>query len=173
MTWRVDTKGVIVGGTLAVALTFVIGAVREEPAGRIGRFQVAVGTGAAYVVDTATGRVWQRGQMGFLEPKLPVEIEAKTAIETEATAAPRAARDFIGKWVQRHPTEGQISMQIQPGGTVVLTEGQRSWEAQWRMDGDRIVITTDDATVTAQINAEGQLLVSAEGGPPLILKRTE
>ena len=185
MTKRLDIRSAVLGGVVSAGLVLTIGAVREQSAERIGRFQVAAGTAAAYVVDTATGQVWYRGQQGFLAPKLaasgkaeaPVEtqiVEPTNGLDSEPAPAPRTAEDFIGRWVQRHPTEGQVGVQIEADGKALLTEGQSQWQAEWRLEGERLIITTEEEEAfTARINAEGQLLVSTEGGSPLILRPVE
>jgi len=79
-----DGKSLLIGGFAGAALVASLGAMQKgEP--QVGRFQIA-GTGGqsggdAYVVDTATGRVWPEPQgprssesyAAFLRPKLGAE----------------------------------------------------------------------------------------------------
>ena len=73
-----DTKSLAVGAFAGAALIAGLGAVQQQEP-QIGRFQIsAEHSGDAFVVDTATGRVWTDRQATtnagreFLKPKLNV-----------------------------------------------------------------------------------------------------
>jgi len=78
-----DGKSVLIGGFAGVALVASLGAMQRD-ALQAGRFQIdaepepSAGTNA-YVLDTATGRVWREHNNGseayvrFAEPKLDGE----------------------------------------------------------------------------------------------------
>jgi hypothetical protein len=140
----------------------------------------------AYLVDTVTGQVWLNNEREFRSPKLRPE----PAVESPATASPTTRAPvveevkqtvpvaagpaaFLGKWVLAHPTEGQLGIQIDPDGRAVLTEGQKSWEAKWQIQGSRIAITTENETVTAELDSEGRLLVKEGEGEPIPFQRVQ
>jgi hypothetical protein len=71
-TW--DAKSLVVGLMLGLLVAFGLGATQAIPPGPrpiVDRFEIETGdTGRAYVLDTATGQVWQIGNEGFNKPKL-------------------------------------------------------------------------------------------------------
>lgn len=66
------------GTVVAVAVIFALGAAADISEPQIGRFQIEKDGNHAYVIDTATGEVWQQHALpsrgsnstGFSEPKL-------------------------------------------------------------------------------------------------------
>lgn len=68
--------GAVVGFLLCLSLRPAFSSPGQEPAA--GRYQIAGCPGHAFVLDTATGQVWEQfepesqgsGSAGFLEPKL-------------------------------------------------------------------------------------------------------
>jgi hypothetical protein len=63
------------GTVLGIAMLVALGAA-QAPETAIGRYRLEVGTDAsrakAYVIDTATGTVWEERQEGFVRRKLDV-----------------------------------------------------------------------------------------------------
>ncbi len=187
MKWQMDTKSLALGIVLGVGLSVLIAAARSELAGPLGRYQVCCGQNSAYLVDTATGQVWINNEREFRAPKLRSEgvsespaaakppvarAPAIEALRTEPRPRTRPA-GFVGKWVLKHPTEGQLGIQIEPDGRAVLTEGDQSWEGKWRTEGDQITITTEAETVTARLDDQGRLLVREGDSDPIAFQRTE
>lgn len=80
---------------------------------------------------------------------------------------------FPGKWILKHPTEGEFGIQIEPGGRAVLTQGDRSSEGKWQAEGNQITITTDRESVTAQLDDQGRLMVREGQGEPIAFQRAE
>jgi len=61
MKIQIDLKSILCGLIIGVAAMFAVGA--GTSSNEIGRYQVAVNTGAvALVIDTATGKVWNVNQ---------------------------------------------------------------------------------------------------------------
>ncbi|MEN6575779.1 MAG: hypothetical protein ABFD90_05495 [Phycisphaerales bacterium] len=188
MRWRVDIKSVTLGVGLGAGLCLLVGAARSELLGPVGRFQVSCYQNGAYLVDTITGQVWLNSERDFRPPKLRPE----PAPESPAAAAPAPATrppivesvrsdsrvetgpaGFIGKWVLTHPTEGQLGIQIDPDGRAVLTEGQKSWEGKWQIQGNQITIATEQETVTARLDDQGRLLVKEGSGEAIAFQRVQ
>lgn len=111
-------------------------------------------------------------------------------VETPATEAPRIESPkvetpkieprpparragFTGKWILKHPTEGQFSIQIEPDGQAVLTQGDKSSTGKWTVEGDQITITTERETVTARLDDQGRLLVREGQSEPIAFQPAE
>jgi len=187
MKWRVDIKNTVLGVGLGIGLCLLAGAARNELLGPVGRFQMSCSQNNAYLVDTVTGQVWLNSEREFRSPKLRPEpvVESPAAAPSPTTGkpvveiAPQAVRveagpaAFFGKWVLTHPTEGRLGIQIDPDGKAVLTEGQKSWEAKWQLQDSRITITSENETVTAELDSEGRLLVKEGAGEPIPFQRVQ
>lgn len=192
MKWQLDTRSLALGTVLGVGLSMLVAAARNELAGPVGRYQVCCGQNSAYLVDTVTGQVWLNSEREFRAPKLRAEPlpESPAAVKppvprTPAVEAPRVEvpgteprpkagpSGFTGKWVLTHPTEGQLGIQIEPDGRATLTEGDKTWEGKWRVEGDQITITTEGETVTAQLDDQGRLLVREGSSDPVPFQRAE
>lgn len=91
---------------------------------------------------------------------------------TETRPAPRPT-GFIGKWILNHPTQGQFSIEIEPDGEAVLTVANQKSEGKWLLEGDRITITTDQDSMTAQLDDQGRLLVKQGESEPIAFQRSE
>ncbi len=172
MTRRVDRRSVVLGIVLGGGLCVLIAAAGDEPAGPVGRFQIDCTQNGAYLVDTITGRVWHNSERDFRSPKL----RADSATEGPAAARTSTARTpatFVGAWVLNHPTEGQLGIRIEPDGRAILTEGNKSWEGKWRIEGSLMTITTEQETVTAQLDDQGRLLVKEGSGEAIAFKRAQ
>lgn len=160
MKYGMDVKSMIVGGLLVAGLLLLAGAAGNKPAGMVGRFQIATADSAAYLVDTATGQVWYSGRISsesdaaFKSPKLNAERRAMVEGPT----------GFIGKWRATTPDHEDLGIRIEPGGRCVATDDQKTYEGQWRVEGDRIIITVDNDTVTGQLDAEGRLMLCEGDG---------
>ncbi len=186
MKWRVESKNTVLGVGLGIGLCLLAGAARNELLGPVGRFQVSCSQNNAYLVDTVTGQVWLNSEREFRSPKLRPEPTAKsTAAPSPAMRTPvvedvksvvrveSGPAGFIGKWVLAHPTEGQLGIQIDPDGRAVLTEGQKSWEAKWQLQGNQITITSENETVTAELDDGGRLQVKEGAGEPIPFQRVQ
>lgn len=55
---KLDLKSALVGVAAGVALTLCLGATTSTLSGSVGRFQMGATAGHAFVIDTATGKVW-------------------------------------------------------------------------------------------------------------------
>jgi len=188
MTWRMDTKSVVLGVALGAGLCVLVGAARNELAGPVGRYRACCSQNTAYLVDTVTGQVWLNSEREFRAPKLRAEsvpespaatvrppVSRTPTVEiprTEPRPVPRAV-GFTGKWVLTHPTEGQFAIQIEPDGRAVLTEGDRSSEGRWKIEGNQIAIATERESLTAQLDDQGRLLVREGEGEPIAFQRAE
>lgn len=185
MTWRVDTKSVATGVMLGAGLCALVGAAASEPAGPVGRYQICCGQTTAYLVDTMTGKVWINNEREFRAPKLGSASEGSATEQTpaagtlaaegrRAAARPRTGpAAFLGKWVLTHPTEGQLGIQVEPDGRAILSEGSKSWEGKWQIEGNQITIVAEDQSVTAQLDDQGRLLVKEGSGEPIPFRRAE
>ncbi len=203
MTWRIDTRSVVLGVVLGAGLCVLVGAARNELLGPVGRYQACSSQNTAYLVDTITGQVWLSSEREFRPPKL----RPATAVETPsakspilpdptapaptaqdpAPARPPAARTpvfeiprttprptgFVGKWVLKHPTEGEFGIQILAGGRAVLTLGDQKSEGKWEMADNQIKVTTDQESMTARLDDQGRLLVSQGDSEPIAFEWTE
>ncbi len=59
--WHLDPKSVAAGAVVAAGLVAAVAAaVPSKPEGPVGRFQLATNPGHAFVIDTATGQVWEK-----------------------------------------------------------------------------------------------------------------
>jgi hypothetical protein len=71
-TW--DSKSLLAGLLLGLLVAIGLGAAQAIPPGirpAVDRFEIETGDGGrAYILDTATGQLWQAGQPDFLSPKL-------------------------------------------------------------------------------------------------------
>jgi len=172
MARRMNTKSVILGVVLGGGLCVLIGAAANTPDGPVGRFQVACTQNSAYLVDTMTGQVWHNSERDFRSPKIRTEpaMEPPPAATAPGVQTPPT---FIGKWVLTHPTEGQLGIQIEPDGRAILTEGQKSWEGKWQIEGNQITVNTEQETVTARIDEQGRLLVKEGTGEPIPFRRAQ
>ncbi|MBP7053111.1 MAG: hypothetical protein KBE65_19060 [Phycisphaerae bacterium] len=187
MAKRVDSKSVLLGVVLGGALCVLIGAAASPSNGPVGRFEIACTQNGAYLVDTTTGQVWHNSERGFRSPKPPTgsASEKPVAGHLSEPAAPvvqdrrteprirTGSAGFVGAWVLTHPTEGQLGIRIEPEGRAVLTEGNKSWEGKWRIEGSQITITTEQETVTAQLDDQDRLLVKEGDGEPIAFKRAQ
>ncbi|NLH43122.1 MAG: hypothetical protein GX448_14885 [Planctomycetes bacterium] len=201
MAWRVDTKSVALGVVLGAGLIVLVGAVRNEPAGQVGRYRVSCSQSNAYLVDTTTGQIWLNSEREFRMPKLKPETAAeKPAVETPAARNPvlqsptvqvpvaqspartpavetpkpaRRPTGFVGKWVLKHPTAGEFSILIQPDGKAVLATGRDSSEGKWEQQGNQITITTDRESITAQLDDQGRLMVKQGDSEPIAFQWAE
>ena len=70
MNHQASTKNIVIGFALGVIVTATLGAALKHK-NEVGRFQVAAGSNFAYVVDTATGKVWveRDNHSGFRKAK--------------------------------------------------------------------------------------------------------
>jgi len=150
MKTRIDMKSVMVGGMLATGLCLLAGAAGSggEP-GPIGRFQLACTNTVCYLVDTATGQVWDHGDPRFKLPKLQ---DPPVAVTGEAT-------DFVGRWNSDDPDEDDLTLRLEAGGRAFATDGTKRHEGRWRVEGTRIFITIDDDTVTGELDSADRLLL--------------
>lgn len=109
-------------------------------------------------------------------PRTPaVETPRTPTVETpraETRVIPRPA-GFVGKWILNHPTQGQFGIEIEPDGRAILTLANQKSEGKWQVEGDQITITTDQDSVTAQLDDQGRLLVQQGGGDPIAFQRSE
>jgi hypothetical protein len=64
-----------------------------------------------------------------------------------------------------------LRIQIAPDGRATLTEGDNSWDGKWRIDGNRITITTERESVTAELDGQGGLLVREGSGEAIPFRR--
>ena len=172
MTSHVNSRSVALGLALGGGLCVLIGAVGRAPDGPVGRFQIGCTQNGAYLVDTITGQVWHHGERDFRPPKLRPESVGEAPAPAAAPVV-RTPATFIGKWVLAHPTEGQLGIQIEPDGRAVLTEGQKSWEGKWQIQGSQITIATEQETVTAQLDDQGRLLVQEGSGEAIAFQRAQ
>ncbi|HNS19911.1 MAG TPA: hypothetical protein PKH24_05400 [Sedimentisphaerales bacterium] len=185
MAKRVDSKSVLLGAVLGGALCVLIGAAANPSSGPVGRFQIACMQNGAYLADTTTGQVWHHSEREFRAPKprtgsvsekpaaghlsepaAPVVQDRRTESRVRAGSA-----GFVGAWVLTHPTEGQLGIRIEPEGRAVLTEGNKSWDGKWRIEGNQITIVTEQETVTAQLDDQDRLLVKEGSSEPIAFKR--
>lgn len=90
--------------------------------------------------------------------------------ETHPTSRPNG---FIGKWILKHPTEGEFSIQILSDGRAILTNGNQKSEGKWALEGNQVTITTDRESVTAQLDDQGRLLVKQGDGEPIAFQFAE
>ncbi len=80
MGTRIDLKSTMIGDLPAAMLCLLMGAARDERAGRIGRFRVTPTGGHVWLVDTVAGQAWHADTEvrldfdGFMEPKVPAGI---------------------------------------------------------------------------------------------------
>jgi hypothetical protein len=83
MSWKFEPRSGIAGATLCLILVVLLGAGPEasapQNAREIGRYRISVSstsmTTDAFVIDTTTGEVWQKGHhvrdgASFFKPKL-------------------------------------------------------------------------------------------------------
>jgi hypothetical protein len=156
MKTRIDRKSVLIGGMVAVGLCLLAGAAGSSDApGPIGRFQIACTNTACYLVDTATGQVWDHGDREFKSPKLQ---------DQRATVTGKAT-DFVGRWDSDHPEEDDLTIRLEADGRALASEGSRRHEGTWRVEGTRIFITIEDETVTGQLDSADRLILWEEGDP--------
>jgi len=203
MMWRMDKKGLALGVVLGAGLCVLIGAAKDEPAGPVGRYRVSCSQSNAYLVDTVTGQVWLNSEREFRAPKLRSDVAAERpaverptaqspllqsptvqspapATRTPAIEAPRTEtrptappRGFIGKWILKHPTEGEFSIQIQSDGRAVLANGNQISEGTWKLEGNQITVTTDRESLTAQLDDQGRLMVKQGNSEPIAFQLAE
>ena len=156
MKTRIDMKSVLIGGMAAVGLCLLAGAARTgNGPGQIGRCQIACTNTLCYLVDTATGQVWQSSNRDFKSPKLQ---DQRAAVTGEAT-------DFVGRWDSDHPDEDDLTIRLEADGRALASEGSRRHEGTWRLEGTRIFITIEDETVTGQLDSADRLILWEEGDP--------
>jgi len=172
MTWRIHNRSLVLGGLFGAGLCLLIGAVRNDVPGPVGRYTIGCTQSGAYLVDTVTGQVWHNSEREFRTPKIGNE-PAPQAPATARTPAAKTPGGFLGKWVLTHPTEGQLIIQIDPDGRAVLTEGDKRWDGKWRIEGNQITITTERESVTAQLDDQGGLLVKSGSGEAVPFQRAE
>jgi hypothetical protein len=188
-----DRKSVALGVALGAGLSVLVGAARNESVGPVGRYRACCSQNTAYLVDTVTGQVWLNSEREFRVPKVRAEAASE---RPAATVRPPAARTptiepprieaprteprpatrpagFTGKWVLTHPTQGQFSIQIEPDGRAVLTQGDKSTEGRWRVEGDQIAIATEQESLTAQLDDQGRLMVREGEGEPIAFQRAD
>jgi hypothetical protein len=203
MMWRIDTKSVALGLVLGAGLCVLVGAARNELTGPVGRYQACSSQNTAYLVDTITGQVWLSSEREFRTPKLRAGTAVETPsarspilpsptvqapiAQDPAPSRPPAARTpvfeiprtpprptgFVGKWVLKHPTEGEFGIQILAGGRAVLTLGDQKSEGKWEMTDNQITITTDKESMTARLDDQGRLLVNQGDSEPIAFEWTE
>jgi hypothetical protein len=71
MNKAIDTRSLFTGFVMGALALLCLGAALKH-GNQPGRFQLGVGDGQAYVIDTVSGQVWQRGgtsQQEFFAPK--------------------------------------------------------------------------------------------------------
>jgi len=90
--------------------------------------------------------------------------------ETRPTSRPNG---FIGKWVLKHPTQGEFSIQILSDGRAILANGNQKSEGKWTLEGNQVTITTDRESVTAQLDDQGRLLVKQGDSEPIAFQFAE
>lgn len=157
MKTRIDIKSAVVGGLLVAGLCLLAGASGGLSA-MIGRFQIACTDSVCYLVDTATGQVWDHGDPDFKSPKLPGAAAAKTP------RAPMAGSEaFVGLWQSEDPDEDDLGLRLEADGRALATEGSNRHKGKWRVQGGRIFITIEDETVTGEIAPDGRLILWEEG----------
>lgn len=72
---RYELRGLVMGMVVGVTALVGFGATQAPSSGpEIGRYRIEVGSDAnrskAYVIDTATGRVWEERPAGFVQVKV-------------------------------------------------------------------------------------------------------
>jgi len=157
MKRHIDIKSAALGGLLATGLLLLAGAT-GDPSLVVGRFQIACTDSICYLLDTATGQVWESRDAGFKAPKLPVASPAKPP----GTLMP-GTEGFVGQWHSDHPEEDDLRLGLETDGRALATEGDRRYEGHWHVEGRRIFVTIDDETVTGEIASDGRLVLWEEG----------
>jgi hypothetical protein len=97
---KIDIKSLVLGTVLGALLIITLGAgaaakqrAQIVPAGPgPGRFAIATNAGHAFVLDTATGRVWEKFTPAGGGETSPDFTAAKTNQDAEADTAPRDRR---------------------------------------------------------------------------------
>ena len=68
---KIHTRSLVVGAILGMIIAVTVGATLKNR-GVVGRFELNVGAGPAFVIDTESGQVWMQNnnnQGPFFEPK--------------------------------------------------------------------------------------------------------
>ena len=77
-----DLRSFLIGAVLAMCVFLALGAARNDSP-KVGRFQIETNEDHVFVVDTATGQVWEKFVAGgqgtksqdFMDPKLSLRKE--------------------------------------------------------------------------------------------------
>ncbi len=129
MKRRLDLTSAIAGCLLAGALCLALGATRSSDDGNGRRFHIACTDSSCYLVDGATGQVWNphKDSTDFYMQKLG-------GLGTYAT------KRFVGQW---KPDDNQDNMTVglEATGRAVLIDSEGVLHAgQWRVFDHHIVV---------------------------------
>ena len=152
MNKRIHLKTLLIAAASLALLLLLAGAAGRSSQPQIGRFQIACTDSACYLVDTATGAVWHSGDRDFRRPKI--------APVTEVGKPEKKA--FVGQW-RSIGDGGKVRIWLESDGTA-RAESPEPHEGNWRLAGDRIIITVDeDESATGYIDTLGNLVLQEEG----------
>jgi hypothetical protein len=165
MTRLNDARNAPVVALLGALLLLVAGTAGATQSGSdtpaVGRFQIACTDTVCYLVDTVTGQVWTSADPEFRVPKLSDFLPAKTN-ETQG---------YVGQWVSDDPDEDDLGLRIEPNGHAVGTEGKKSYEGRWRVEGTRIFLSIDNDELVGELQPDGCLNLCEDGDERIVFKK--
>lgn len=159
MKGRIHVKSIVAGAGLAGLLLALAGAAGGGSSGNraaapaSGRFQIACTNTLCYLVDSATGDVWMTGDPGFWESKL----------EVRPTEPGPVVQGFVGQWAADDPNSAGVTLQVEPDGSAVATDGVSRFEGRWAVEGTRMVLSLGDEAMLGEILPDGRLVVTEPG----------
>lgn len=80
---------------------------------------------------------------------------------------------YLGCWQQEAPGEERLAIQMGRNGQCVITEDDRSWNGTWRSEGQKVIVTTGDETVTFWRTGPDTLTVSDGNDGPKSFRRAK
>ena len=91
----------------------------------------------------------------------------------ESAAETSEGKGFLGRWACTDPDEEDVGLRIEPNGRAVGTEGERSYEGRWRIEGTRLILSIDNDDLVGELQPDGCLSLhkDGEGDERVVFKR--
>ena len=84
-----------------------------------------------------------------------------------------ASHQFLGAWEWDDPDEGHLGIRIDGNGRCVLTEDDQTWDGMWQAEGEKMIITTENESVTVWCEGADRLMVKEGRGDPIPFRKVK
>ncbi len=90
-----------------------------------------------------------------------------------STTANSGRGQFLGGWEQDGPGKERLAIRFAGNGQCIVTEDDRSWNGTWRCEGQKVIVTTGDETVTLWSTGRDTLTAGDGSDGPTAFRRAK